>query len=227
MEHQAQYDELVSQALIAYGRPTSYYAKRKGFEIHHVIPCCAFPHGRDDARANEPSNLVYFTVEEHAQAHYLLSLIYPQNRGLQFAWNNMKGRVAAQAEEVPFYERKYGYSYCEWMQSDERVEHILARAENKSSWEYNTLLNIEIDEEDNDAMNRAAIIFKSRQAVDADFERSPFTFVNENKNGFSLPETEADLRVTAAPRKRGITPAAICGIAAFLVGCTVLFNMFG
>lgn len=100
--HSARYNQLVERCIAQYGRPRSYYAKREGLEIHHIMPCCLFPEGRDDARANLRSNLVYMTHDEHALAHHLLALMHPQNQDLAKAATLMRATANdADFDELP------------------------------------------------------------------------------------------------------------------------------
>ncbi|EBA6160030.1 hypothetical protein BIW22_20670 [Salmonella enterica] len=174
MTTQQQYDDLVNKALIAYGRPSSYYAKRKGFNVHHVIPCCAFPHGRDDARAHEPSNLVYFTESEHAEAHRLLAELYPLNRGLQYAWNNMKHLAEPETYEGPCVHE--GVSYVEYVNSKQYLH--VQRKNMERDREYRLPFLSEAAAESFPELHAIAVELEAAENKDADFASLPY-FDNE------------------------------------------------
>ncbi|EGC0267524.1 HNH endonuclease [Salmonella enterica] len=205
MNYADEYAALISNALMAYGRPTSYYAKRKGFDIHHVKPCCAFPHGRDDARANDPSNLAYLPFEEHAKAHFYLARMYPDNRGLQFAWNNMNAKALQMGitlfEDRPFYETEYGYTYSQWINSPERFERVLNGFRNKpesfesiySGWnpQYPPSINSE------DVMERAVAVYKAERDAAYTKNRERELFIN--RMNAVIEKNNAPLDVEAEP----------------------------
>ncbi|HAV1601577.1 TPA: HNH endonuclease [Enterobacter hormaechei subsp. xiangfangensis] len=89
----SEYERLIALALEKYGRPASINSRRNGFHIHHIKPCCMFLGGRKDPRANVRENLIYLTTQEHVEAHRLLTLIFPQNKALSFAYNNLRAKV--------------------------------------------------------------------------------------------------------------------------------------
>ena len=53
--------------------------KELGYEIHHVIPKCM-------GGENSPHNLVKLTHREHYIGHKLLSKIFPEDKGIQYAF---------------------------------------------------------------------------------------------------------------------------------------------
>jgi hypothetical protein len=75
MNYQKVYNQLVERAKTR-TKPDCYT------EIHHIIPRCLG--GSDDS-----GNLVTLTAREHFICHWLLSRIYPEHRGLAYAFNMM------------------------------------------------------------------------------------------------------------------------------------------
>ncbi|EAO1133568.1 hypothetical protein EX011_21630 [Salmonella enterica] len=87
--HPTSYRNLIEKAAITNGRPKNQYEKRWGYQIHHIKPCCMFPLRRKDPCAHVSDNLVYLTHKEHLEAHRLLTLVFPSNRDLKFAFDQM------------------------------------------------------------------------------------------------------------------------------------------
>ncbi|GAD29816.1 HNH endonuclease family protein [Photobacterium leiognathi lrivu.4.1] len=90
--HKEQYDQLIKTGV---GRWNTRKEAPCYVELHHIIPKCMG--GGDDK-----SNLVFLTAEEHYEAHRLLAMAYPEERGLQNAWWSMcnrNGGVAVTPEE--------------------------------------------------------------------------------------------------------------------------------
>lgn len=83
MDYASHYQHLVSRAI---GRTIHGYSER-----HHIVPRCL-------GGADDRSNLVVLTPEEHYVAHQLLVKMYPKHRGLAHAAVQMskrcKGRKA-------------------------------------------------------------------------------------------------------------------------------------
>lgn len=82
-------------SLVAIGRQRG-NKKRKGFELHHVIPTCMG--GSDDE-----SNKALLTYREHFVAHRILTKLYPNHSGLHYAvWrmtNDGKHNVSSRTYE--------------------------------------------------------------------------------------------------------------------------------
>jgi hypothetical protein len=81
MNYQKIYDDIVFRGAdrkrVKKGTPDYVY-----YELHHIIPCCL-------GGANNKTNLVLLTAEEHWVAHLLLVKIYPRNNKLIFACQAM------------------------------------------------------------------------------------------------------------------------------------------
>lgn len=87
--HPTSYRDLIEKAAITNGRPQNQFQTRWGYQIHHIKPCCLFPLRRKDPTAHVSDNLVYLTHKEHLEAHRLLVLVFPSNRDLKFAFDQM------------------------------------------------------------------------------------------------------------------------------------------
>lgn len=72
MDYKKIYDNLI---LSRNGRPVK---KDEYYEEHHIIPKCL-------GGTNDESNLILLTYREHFIAHLLLTKIYPENRGINYA----------------------------------------------------------------------------------------------------------------------------------------------
>lgn len=73
------YDKLIEKARIrAKTRKEAKSLLGEEIHEHHIIPKCL-------GGENRRSNYAYLTISEHIEAHKLLSKLYPEHEGLQFA----------------------------------------------------------------------------------------------------------------------------------------------
>lgn len=73
------YEEFINNILNTRGR---FACGDEYHERHHIVPRCM-------GGGNEEENLIDLFAREHFEAHRLLALENPDNRGLQYAWWNM------------------------------------------------------------------------------------------------------------------------------------------
>lgn len=71
-------------------------------EKHHIVPKCL-------GGTNDPNNLVELTAREHFIIHKLLCEIYPENRGILYAYWSMSNK-----QSNDYYERNYRVSNREY-----------------------------------------------------------------------------------------------------------------
>lgn len=73
------YEEFINNILDTRGR---FNCGEEYHERHHIVPKCM-------GGSNDEENLIDLFAREHFEAHRLLALENPSNKGLQFAWWNM------------------------------------------------------------------------------------------------------------------------------------------
>jgi hypothetical protein len=88
MDYLAIYTSLITKAKLELRK------KKQGiyYEAHHIIPKCM-------GGSNDKSNLILLTAKEHYIAHRLLTLIYPDNKSIQYAlWYMVNGFKAYEGQ---------------------------------------------------------------------------------------------------------------------------------
>ncbi len=100
MNYRERYDKLIESAV---GRWPTRKSAPCYVEKHHILPKCM---GGD----NSKDNLVFLTAQEHYEAHRLLAMAYPEERGLQFAWWNfcsVTGQDGKRREQITISPQQY------------------------------------------------------------------------------------------------------------------------
>lgn len=93
------YSNLIGACEARNGKPKSKYARKSGYEIHHIIPLSI-------GGVDESFNLVYLTPKEHYLAHHILARIY--GGGLSFAfWRMTNGKKGRTGFNQPATARQY------------------------------------------------------------------------------------------------------------------------
>lgn len=129
MNYQIAYDKIIAVA--------QEQDRQKGqgtyFESHHIIPECL-------GGSNEKSNLVLLTAREHFVCHRLLSKIYPQIRGIQYAIIRMANyrRYGASSRAYQSIRKQYALSVSNDKDRSEaiskRLTGVKKSEEHKANW---------------------------------------------------------------------------------------------
>ncbi|MLU53259.1 HNH endonuclease [Salmonella enterica subsp. enterica] len=93
------YSQLIGICEERNGKPKSKYARKSGYEIHHII-------AQNMGGSDHPNNLVLLTPKEHYLAHHILARLY--GGGLSFAfWRMTNGKKGRTGLNQPATARQY------------------------------------------------------------------------------------------------------------------------